>query len=238
VTGRAPRVAAWAVSGLAHLGAAALVLRAPGSPPPAVPPHVRLAWVEPAPPPPPPIGVPGGTGGSVAAAPSAERPVEPPAPDRPRALPRRDAPRPRPVRPPAPAPSNRDDLPAAGTAAGTPSGVPGGITGGVPGGTVGGQGHGLPRAGQVANPPVVERRVVPDYPRRARAEGVHGLVLLEAILGCDGRIEDDVRVLRSVPLLDDAAIAALRQWRFRPARDGNREAVRVVVEVPIRFVLH
>jgi outer membrane biosynthesis protein TonB len=38
-------------------------------------------------------------------------------------------------------------------------------------------------------------------------------------------------------LLDDAAAQALRRWRFRPARDHTNQPVRVILEVPVRFVL-
>ncbi len=80
-------------------------------------------------------------------------------------------------------------------------------------------------------------RVLPDYPPRARARRIEGQVMLEVILDREGRIEDDVRVLRSIPELDDAAIAAVRQWRFRPARDAAGQPVRVRMDVPIQFVL-
>jgi protein TonB len=62
-------------------------------------------------------------------------------------------------------------------------------------------------------------------------------VLLEVVLDRSGRPEEDIRVLKSVALLDAAAIAAVRQWRFRPARDAGGHPVRVVMEVPVRFVL-
>jgi protein TonB len=68
-------------------------------------------------------------------------------------------------------------------------------------------------------------------------QGVEGLVLLEAILDFEGRIEEDIRILQSIPSLDRAAIEALRRWRFRPARDRENQPVRVILEVPIRFVL-
>jgi len=80
-------------------------------------------------------------------------------------------------------------------------------------------------------------RVAPDYPEAARRRGIEGLVLLEAVLDAEGRVAHDIAVLRSVPDLDAAAVAALRRWRFRPARDETGRAVPVILEVPIRFVL-
>ena len=55
----------------------------------------------------------------------------------------------------------------------------------------------------------------PEYPAIARAARVSRLVVLEATIGEDGRV-GDIRVLRSVSLLDQAAIDAVRQWRFTP----------------------
>ena len=68
--------------------------------------------------------------------------------------------------------------------------------------------------------------------------GIQGQVVLRATVDRDGNIEREVQVVRSIPLLDDAAIDALRGWRFRPGRDREGRAVRVVVEVPVRFQLH
>jgi len=197
-------------------------------------------FVEPPPPPPPPAGVPGGTNaGAAATQPAVPRPTvtpkkipaKPVAPvTRPRATPR-----------PTPQPAAPAATPRAGTSAGDEGGVRGGKVGGESGGKVGGviggTGTGLPRANEVAVPPVVLRRVTPRYPRQARASGADGLVLLEAVLDREGHVEKNIRVLRSVPMLDDAAVEALRQWRFRPARDHRQQTVRVVLEVPMRFVL-
>jgi len=89
----------------------------------------------------------------------------------------------------------------------------------------------------VAEAPVLIARTVPHYPDRARVLGIEGLVRLEAILNREGRIEQEIKVLESVPLLDEAASTALKQWRFQPARDGSGQPVRVILEVPFRFTL-
>ncbi|HKA53845.1 MAG TPA: energy transducer TonB [Candidatus Binatia bacterium] len=81
-------------------------------------------------------------------------------------------------------------------------------------------------------------QTVPRYPERARLLGVAGLVRLEAILSREGRIEQGIKVLESIPLLDEAASDALRQWRFTPARDDSGRPVRVILEVPFRFTLN
>jgi protein TonB len=50
-----------------------------------------------------------------------------------------------------------------------------------------------------------------------------------------GKVEDNVKVLDSIPMLDQAAMEAVHQWRFTPARDADGNPVRVQLEVPIRF---
>lgn len=116
-------------------------------------------------------------------------------------------------------------------------GDPHGAVGGAPGGAVGGIGDAPLPLRDVAAPPELLERVIPEYPPRARAMQIEGQVTLEVVLDRDGRVEETVRVLRSVPALDAAAIAAVRRWRFRPARGRDGRPVRVVMEVPVRFVL-
>lgn len=77
--------------------------------------------------------------------------------------------------------------------------------------------------------------VAPVYPAIARAAHVEGAVILEAVLDASGRVES-VRVLRSIPLLDQAAIDAVQQWRFTPAL-LNGEAVPVVMTITVNFTL-
>jgi protein TonB len=228
------------VSLTAHAVAIALVIWATGALVPELTEPMRLVFVEPPPPPPPASGTPGGAGTSATAVPAPVVPVAPVAPPKPKAKPV-PAPvaKPRPV--PKPVASAEPRPPRAGTGAGDEAGsrrgTSGGTAGGVGGGVVGGSGQRIPRASEVATPPVVVRRVSPRYPRQARAAGTSGLVLLEAVLDREGRVEERIKVVRSIPMLDEAAIEALRQWRFRPARDQHRQAVRVVLEVPMRFVL-
>jgi len=75
--------------------------------------------------------------------------------------------------------------------------------------------------------------VEPVYPPAARQEGVQGRVVLEVLVGPDGTVSD-VIVRSSVPLLDEAAMAAVRQWRYAPTfREG--EPIAVVVTVAITF---
>jgi TonB family protein len=97
----------------------------------------------------------------------------------------------------------------------------------------------LPRFGEyvyVEELPEVESRVAPGYPEIARRAGVEGTVLIQALVGRDGLVKD-ARVTKSIPMLDSAAIEAVRRWRFSPAR-ARGEPVAVWVAVPVRFRLH
>jgi protein TonB len=83
--------------------------------------------------------------------------------------------------------------------------------------------------------PVKIADVAPIYPVIARNAHIQGVVILEAVLDIHGRVES-VSVLRSLPLLDQAAVDAVRQWRFTPAL-LNGEAVPVVMTVTVNFTL-
>jgi protein TonB len=84
-------------------------------------------------------------------------------------------------------------------------------------------------------PPVKVVNVDPAYPAIAQQARVQGVVILEAIIDERGVVKS-VSVLRSIPLLDPAALDAVRRWRFTPAR-LNGEAVPVVMTVTVRFTL-
>jgi protein TonB len=75
----------------------------------------------------------------------------------------------------------------------------------------------------------------PAYPDLARQAHVEGTVILEAILDRDGRV-DNVRVVRSVPLLDAAAVQAVRQWRYTPTV-LHGQPVQVLMTITINFQL-
>ena len=83
--------------------------------------------------------------------------------------------------------------------------------------------------------PTKVRHVPPVYPAAARRMRAQGVVILEAVIGTTGDVET-VRVIRSVPLLDDAAIAAVRQWRYTPTL-LNDVPVPVVMSVTVNFTL-
>ena len=71
------------------------------------------------------------------------------------------------------------------------------------------------------------------YPDIARQAGVEGTVVVQALVGTDGRVRD-TRIVRSIPMLNGAAVEAVRQWRFKPAATGAGP-VATWVSVPITF---
>ena len=77
--------------------------------------------------------------------------------------------------------------------------------------------------------------VTPVYPAIAQTARVQGVVILEAVIDAGGSVES-VKVLRSIPLLDQAAVDAARQWRYTPAL-LNGEPVPVVMTVTVNFML-
>jgi len=85
--------------------------------------------------------------------------------------------------------------------------------------------------------PVLLSSIIPRYPERARRLGIEGQVVLRFVVDQLGRVERDIQVVTSLPMLDQAAIDAVRQWRFSPGRDRNGNPVRVLVSVPMQFTL-
>ena len=91
------------------------------------------------------------------------------------------------------------------------------------------------RVGGTIKPPVKTRDVRPVYPSIAQSARVQGVVIIEATIGPDGTVQD-ARILRSIPLLDDAALDAVRQWEFSPTL-LNGAPVPVIMTVTVQFTL-
>jgi protein TonB len=91
------------------------------------------------------------------------------------------------------------------------------------------------RVGGAVREPMKVHHVAPVYPAIARAARREGLVILEATIGRDGRVTD-TRVLRSGDVFDQAAIDAVRRWRYTvPTLNGV--PVDVVMTVTVRFTI-
>lgn len=91
------------------------------------------------------------------------------------------------------------------------------------------------RVGGNIREPKKLRHFNPVYPALAREARVQGTVILETLIGQDGRVEN-VTVLRGLPLLDTAAMDAVRQWVFTPTL-LNGVAVPVIMTITVSFAL-
>ncbi len=89
------------------------------------------------------------------------------------------------------------------------------------------------RPGGLVKEPKRAIYVAPIYPPVAIAARVSGTVIIEAVIGIDGSVRD-AKVLRSIALLDDAALAAVRQWKYTPTT-LNGIPVPVIMTVSVRF---
>jgi periplasmic protein TonB len=135
-------------------------------------------------------------------------------------------------------------------------GVVGGVPGGIPGGQVGGVIGGiisdtakvpiLPRLPKPAIPQRVRvsqgvsagmlvHQIKPDYPPLARAARIQGQVVLSAVIGKDGAIQN-LQVISGHPMLVPAAVQAVQKWLYRPYL-LNGEPVEVVTQVLVTFTL-
>ena len=135
----------------------------------------------------------------------------------------------------------------------------GGVVGGVPGGVVGGVPSGVftevlgnrsaPVLAKAPEPTLNKRMrvasrvaeanlihdVVPSYPPEAGRARIEGTVVLLAVIGKDGTVQD-VRVESGLPVLAQAAIDAVKQWRYRPYL-LNGEPIEVDSQITINFTL-
>jgi|RhiMethySRZTD1v2_1073278.scaffolds.fasta_scaffold00865_12 TonB family protein len=117
---------------------------------------------------------------------------------------------------------------------GAPASVAGGVVGGL---SAAPSITGLQpvRVGGQVKPPTQTKKVNPAYPPEALANRVSGVVILEAVIGLDGKVVN-ATVLRSVPLLDQAAIDAVRQWEYTPTL-LNGAPVPIIMTVTVNFSL-
>ena len=130
-----------------------------------------------------------------------------------------------------------------GVVGGVPGGVAGGTMGGVIGGIIGSTSANMPK---IAPPKTVRvsggviagnliHQVVPEYPAMAKTARVQGTVVLHAIISKNGTIEN-LQVISGHPMLQQAAMDAVRQWRYRPYV-LNGEPVEVDTTINVNFEL-
>jgi protein TonB len=132
---------------------------------------------------------------------------------------------PPPLPPPPPAPGARGAAPGSAT----PDGAIGGFSAAPPrpGGPI--------RIGGAIRPPLQTKKVNPIYPPIAQSARVSGVVILEIQVDEQGKVRDP-RILRSIPLLDQAALDAVSQWEYQPVL-LNGAPVPVIMTVTVDFSL-
>ena len=91
------------------------------------------------------------------------------------------------------------------------------------------------RVGGVIRTPQKTRHVAPAYPQMAILSRTEGVVIIEATIGADGSMLN-AKILRSIPLLDQAALDAVQQWQFTPTL-LNGVPVPVIMTVTVAFTL-
>lgn len=92
-----------------------------------------------------------------------------------------------------------------------------------------------PRGSQQIDPPKQLKRVEPVYPETAVQARIQGIVTIEATIGPDGRVTS-AKIIGSIPLLDEAALTAVRQWEYAPTMI-NGVATPVIMTVKVNFAL-
>ena len=136
---------------------------------------------------------------------------------------------------------------SAGMSGGVPGGVAGGSMGGVLGGVIGGVASSAPpppkpkqsgplRVGGNVQSARIINRIQPVYPPLARQTRISGTVRLHAIIGKDGTIQQ-LEVMSGHPLLQQAALDAVRQWRYQPTL-LNGDPVEVDTTIDVIFSLN
>jgi len=92
------------------------------------------------------------------------------------------------------------------------------------------------RVGGDIRPPKRIHYVAPDYPKAARDAGIQGAVVIEATVDRDGAVAD-AHVVTGAPELNDAALAAVRQWAYTPTLLSG-VPVDVLMTVTVVFAIH
>src|SRR6201997_3274869 len=140
-----------------------------------------------------------------------------------------------------------DEPPPSAGPAGVVGGVPGAVPGGAMGGVLGSVMSSVPTAvPKVATPQRVRvsqgvsqglriHMVQPTYPPLARQARIQGIVVLEALIGKDGSIQN-LHVVSGHPMLTNSALEAVKEWKYKPYY-LNGEPVEVETTINVNFTL-
>jgi protein TonB len=238
---KAKRSVSWPVSVVGHVVGLALVVLIPifwQDAPPEHTDYIRALLYNPPPPPPPPL--PKGA--------ALVEKQEPPKQTAPEVQPEKPKPEftapvePEEVKPESRAPETEQAGSETGSDMGVPEGmevgVEGGVVGGVPGGVIGGVigGTGDIPVMDYDTPPRLIKQTRPIYPQDAFIKKIEGVVEVEILIDATGRVSR-ARIMRSVPLLDQAAIETVKQWVFAPAIKGGRPVPTTAI-APVTFRIY
>jgi protein TonB len=137
------------------------------------------------------------------------------------------------------------DVGSVGVTGGVPGGIAGGSAGGVLGGIIGGVGSNMPpppkaspsriRVGGNVQAAKMVRQIMPVYPPIAKTAHISGTIVLHAVIGKDGSVQD-LTYVSGPPLLMHAAMDAVRQWRYQPTQ-LNGDPVEVDTTISVVFTL-
>lgn len=85
--------------------------------------------------------------------------------------------------------------------------------------------------------PILVYKVDPQYPEEARQGKLEGVVVLKALIDQEGGVKGLAVVNDAEPVLAEAAMAAVRQWRYKPATDEDNVAIAVNLTITVQFRL-
>jgi protein TonB len=140
-----------------------------------------------------------------------------------------------------------DEAPPNNGPAGVVGGVPGGVPGGTMGGVLGSVMSSVPTAVPKAATPqrvrvsqgvsqgLLIHKVTPQYPPLAQQARIQGTVVLQALIGKDGTIQN-LHVVSGHPMLTNSALEAVKEWRYKPYY-LNGEPVEVETTINVNFTL-
>jgi protein TonB len=125
-----------------------------------------------------------------------------------------------------------------GTPEGLEGGVNGGVVGGVPGGVIGGVvgGTGDIPVTDYDTPPRPIKTGPPQYPQDAFVKKIEGTVEVQIVIDATGKVVD-AKIIRSIPLLDKAALQTVYRWVFAPAVKNGRP-VTTIAQAPVTFRIY
>jgi len=95
---------------------------------------------------------------------------------------------------------------------------------------------GAPKGGSFFQPAILISRVPPIYPANAKAKGIEGVVVVHVLVDKEGRVKR-ADVEQGDPLLTQAAVDAVKQWRYKPSTLGGAPA-EAEVTASVTFLLH